>query len=382
MISVHRISKHFIPLALALMAIGPSATAARRPQLTEAFPALSFEQPLDFQSSPAFPDRVFIVEQGGSIWSVSLSQPGTRSLVVDLSGLVSRDGGERGLLGMAFHPNAAANGYFYVNYTRSSDGATVISRFTITPGSTTATTSSEVILLVVDQPFSNHNGGSLAFGRDGFLYIPLGDGGSGGDPQGNGQNLSALLGKILRIDVDSSAGGLQYAIPASNPYAGNSKGYRPEIFASGVRNPFKITFDSGTGKLWAADVGQNRLEEIDIIRRGKNYGWNRMEGNLCYPSGKPCKLKGLTLPIYTYGRNLGQSITGGYVYRGTSIKSLVGQYVYADFVTGRVWKLKYQNGRATNRLIADTDYNVSSFGVDQSKNLYLVSYDGRIFRFT
>lgn len=374
-----RLGRRILSAAICMLVMS-EALAQAKPRLIPAFAALSFDKPVDFQSTPAFPDRVFIVEQDGRIWAVSRTSPDSRTLVLDISNLLST-GGERGLLGLAFHPDAASNGYFFVNYTRAGDGATVISRFTISASTLTADVSSEAIFLTVDQPFENHNAGALAFGSDGFLYIPLGDGGSGGDPNGNGQNRTVLLGKILRIDINNAQDGLPYAIPPTNPFARNTKGFRKEIYASGMRNPFKISFDPQTRRLWAADVGQGRQEEIDIIKRGKNYGWNRMEGTLCYPSGKRCRLPGLELPIWTYNRSLGQSITGGYVYRGSQVPSIAGQYIYADFVSGRLWRLKMARGRITNRLIADTEHNISSFGLDQDNELYLVTYAGQIFRF-
>ena len=362
----------------------PAGFTPKKISLVEAFPAVSFTRPLDFQvPKGAFSDSVFIVEQGGRIRRIVNNSSSTQATVfLDVSDKISTEGAERGLLGLAFHPNFASNGFIFVNYTRLLDGATVISRFTLQSGASSIDSASEKVFLVIGQPFPNHNAGSLAFGRDGFLYIPLGDGGSAGDPLGNGQNKASYLGKILRIDIDRSEGDTAYAIPSSNPFKGNSKGFKQEIFAYGLRNPFKITFDKQTGLLWTGDVGQDRKEEIDIIRNGRNYGWNKVEGDLCYPSGKRCAPRGFEPPIKTYGHSLGASITGGYVYRGTAIASLKGAYVYADFISGNLWALKKVGDRYVNRLLSATGLNISSFGQDQSNELYIVGYNGKIYRLT
>lgn len=361
-----------------------TALAAPKFTLTQVFSNFTFERPLDFQKAPkAFADSVFIVEQGGKIFRVK--KDGSERLeVLNIANLISRSGSERGLLGLAFHPRFARNGFFFVNYTRESDGATVISRFTFPAGSTVADPASEKIFLVVAQPFANHNGGGLAFGFDKFLYIALGDGGSGGDPQNNAQNRQSLLGKILRIDVDKAEDGNQYAIPASNPYKGNKKGFLPEIFTYGMRNPFKISVDSKTGRIWAGDVGQGAFEEIDIIERGGNYGWKIIEGPVCYPSGESCAPRGFKKPVFSYPRSQGASVTGGYVYRGSALRSLKGKgaYIYGDFISGNIWYLTLNNGKARNRLIAESGLNVSSFGQDQRGEVYVVSYDGRVFKIT
>ena len=223
----------------------------------------------------------------------------------------------------------------------------------------------------------------MAFGPDGYLYIATGDGGSGGDPQNNSQNRSNLLGKILRIDVDSPQGGKNYGIPTDNPFAGNSDGHAEEIYAWGLRNPWRFSFDPETGRLWTGDVGQNRFEEVDIIEKGKNYGWRIMEGFACYNPPSGCDQTGLTLPVVEYGRDQGASITGGYVYHGGNVPELAGKYIYADFVTGKIWGLTYNSPTdLNNELLLNSGKNIASFGVDSNQELYICSFDGSIYRFT
>ena len=321
--------------------------------------------------------RLFIVEQGGRIRILSgdalLATP-----FLEISDRV-RSGGERGLLGLAFHPSYPANGRFFVNYTR--DGAngleTVVAEYAVSPENVNlAVKGSEEILLSFRQPFSNHNGGMLAFGPDGFLHIGTGDGGSGGDPQGNGQNLETLLGKILRIDVDS---GSPFAAPQDNPFVGKPGG--DEIWAYGLRNPWRFSFDRVTGRLMAGDVGQNRLEEIDIIVKGGNYGWNIMEGTLCFSPPSNCNPSGLIPPIHEYGRDLGISVTGGYVYRGPSAPSLWGKYLFADFGSGRLWALtEISPGQWQREQVLSTGLFISSFGEDESGEVYVVDHNGSVRR--
>jgi hypothetical protein len=232
----------------------------------------------------------------------------------------------------------------------------------------------------VGQPFGNHNGGQIRFGLDGFLYIALGDGGSGGDPQDNGEDLTTLLGSLLRIDVDNPSGGMNYGMPTDNPFVGNTEGARKEIYAYGLRNPWRFSFDPPTGTLWLADVGQGSLEEIDIIEAGGNYGWDIMEGTQCFEPSSGCNTDGLILPVHEYGRSLGQSVTGGFVYRGARVPGLIGQYVYADFVSGRIWA--YTEVTDTNVELLDTNLGISAFGVDEAQELYFTAFDGRIYRFT
>jgi len=257
----------------------------------------------------------------------------------------------------------------------------MIARYSVSPDNLNeALSESEFVLLEVNQPFANHNGGQIAFGADGYLYVGLGDGGSGGDPFGNGQNRATLLGRILRINVDSPSQGRNYSIPPDNPYAGNTLGYREEIYAHGFRNPWRFSFDSSTGRLWVGDVGQSQREEIDVVEKGKNYGWNIMEGSLSYSGGSQA---GLELPVWEYGRDEGISVIGGYVYRGSNMAGLSSKYVYGDHGSGRVWALQYSEGvMPMNTLLVDTDLNISSFGVDEQNKLYLCALEGKIYVLT
>lgn len=354
-------------------------------KLTDAFPALSFNMPIEFVSPRDGTNRNFVVAQRGKI-HVFLNSPTIKEskIFLDIESKVTA-GGERGLLGMAFHPDFKKNGYFYLNYTRNNSGLeTVISRFSVSKISPDlADVSSEEILLTFKQPFSNHNGGKVAFGNDGFLYIGVGDGGSGGDPQKNGQNRATLLGKILRINVNKRSGTLNYAIPADNPYKGNSQGFREEIFAYGIRNPWRFSFDKKTGDLWMGDVGQNKIEEINIIRNGGNYGWNVMEAEDCFGNAN-CNTANMILPVWSYrqGPQTGNSVTGGHVYRGKTKKLLQGKYVYGDYVTGNIWALTTSTGgKYTNALLIKHKGMISSFGEDANGELYICSYgDGKIYK--
>jgi glucose/arabinose dehydrogenase len=324
---------------------------------------------------------LYVVEQGGRISSLSGCQSGPSGTPwLDISDRVG-SGGERGLLGLAFHPEFESNGRFFVDYT-DLEGNSVISEFSAASGGT-VDSSAERLLLGVDQPFANHNGGMLAFGPDGYLYVGLGDGGSGGDPMGNGQNLGTLLGKILRIDVDS---GDPYGIPTDNPFQpGNDQGARPEIWDWGVRNPWRFSFDRESGGLFIGDVGQNQTEEIDVEPAGdggRNYGWNVMEGDHCYTAAT-CGQDGLTVPVATYSHDDGCSVTGGYVYRGTRYPSLVGQYFYADLCSGTVWSFDADAALAgepvTPQVFGHVDFAPSSFGEDESGELYIVDHEGSIY---
>lgn len=342
---------------------------------------VSFSRPLDLQNAGDGSNRIFIVEQGGKIWAVKPEESSDKSLFLDISDRIS-DGQEQGLLGLAFHPNFKQNGFFYVNYTEKGSASTVIARFTANQGLNTAEATTEQRLLTVEQPYPNHKGGALAFGNDGMLYFGLGDGGSAGDPLGNGQNRSTLLGDVMRIDVDNTSGSNNYAIPSDNPYVGNTQGFREEIFAYGFRNPFKLSFDKNTGKLWVGDVGQDSVEEIDIVESAGNYGWNITEGNQCYPPNKNCDKSGLKTPIDVLEREEAHSIIGGYVYRGSKVPKLLGKYIFADFVFGDVWKLAFDSSPAKRERIFETDMLISSLGVDEQSELYLLSFlDGKIYRF-
>ncbi len=351
-------------------------------QFIEAFGGETFEVPVAVRHAGDGSGTLFVVEKPGiiSMLSGNLDEP-TKEVFIDIQDKVNSQGGEQGLLGLAFHPDYINNGKFYVNYT--SEVGTVIESYSVNSvGSKLGDPESGEILLTIKQPFSNHNGGEIAFGEDGYLYIATGDGGSGGDPQGNGQNLESLLGKILRINVDSSNGSHTYTIPADNPFYKNKDGFREEIYAYGLRNPWRFSFDRETGKLWAADVGQNSVEEIDIIENGHNYGWNTMEGSLCFKPKQGCEQANLTSPVWEYNpESGGASITGGYVYRGKEIPSLVGKYIFADFVDGRIWTLSYDDAnRAVAEMLELKEFNITSFGEDEAGELYACLYDGRIVR--
>jgi glucose/arabinose dehydrogenase len=346
-----------------------------------AFPNLTFTRPVDFQFPNDQTHRLFVVEQAGVIY-VFPNDPSTntKKIFLDIKSKVDDGGNEEGLLGLAFHPNYKSNGFFYVNYTASNPNRTVISRFKVsTANPDQADAGSELVLLTYTQPYSNHNGGQVSFGPDGFLYIAVGDGGSGGDPQDNGQNKATFLGSILRIDVNKQENGKQYGIPPDNPFV-NTGNFKPEIFAYGLRNPWRFSFDSETKQLWTGDVGQNAYEEIDIIEKGGNYGWNVMEGKHCFSPSSGCTTTGLKLPVWEYDRSEGVSITGGFVYRGTLLKFLVGKYIYADYGSRKIWSLDVSKNPPVNTELYVGDFNISSFGIDEKNELYMCAFDGKIYK--
>jgi glucose/arabinose dehydrogenase len=347
---------------------------AGTPRLTTNTVASGLASPLDLQAPPGDRSRLFVVERGGRIRIVKSRQVlGTPFL--DLSGRIT-SGGERGLLGLAFHPRYAENGRFFVNYTNP-NGDTHISEFRVSSNPDAADAGSERILLTVDQPFANHNGGGLAFGGDGMLYAGLGDGGSGGDPLGNGQNLSTRLGKMLRLDVDRPG-----LVPPDNPFVATA-GAAPEIWAYGLRNPWRFSFDRGTGDLYIGDVGQDSFEEIDVETAprhgGQDYGWNVMEGTHCYNSAS-CSTAALTLPVFEYCHDAGCSVTGGVVYRGCRLPGYAGAYFYGDYCSAFVRSFRYQNGAVsderdwTNSLGQGLS-SISSFGVDAEGEIYILDLD-------
>jgi glucose/arabinose dehydrogenase len=338
--------------------------------------------PVDFEAPDDGSARIFLVQQSGSVRIVSggalLATP-----FLDISSKVNFDSGEQGLLGLAFHPNYSTSKRFYLNYDRLSGGQTqtVIAEYQASTDPNVADPASERILLTVNQPFTNHKGGQLAFGPDGFLYIALGDGGNGGDPLGNGQSLQTLLGKILRIDVDHVSTGLQYAIPADNPFVGGSG--LGEIWAYGFRNPWRFSFESGTGRLFAGDVGQDKFEEVDLVQKGLNYGWNVMEGSHCFNPPTGCNMTGLTSPIADYAHSEGVTVIGGYVYHGTAVPALAGAYVFGDFSNGKIWELTESSGTWTRTLLLSSGPGMSAFGRDAAGELYVVDYNGgSVFKIT
>ena len=344
-----------------------------------AFPALSLSRMVGMTYPPDGSDRLYVVLQPGRIvFFPNDREVDSAELFLDIRDRVNDRGEEEGLLGLAFDPQYADNGHLYVYYSASSPRRSVVSRFSVSADGR-ADPGSERVLLEVAQPFSNHNGGQIAFGPDGYLYIALGDGGSRGDPQGNGQDLGTLLGSILRIDVSTVDSTGAYAVPSDNPFVGHS-GARPEIWAYGLRNPWRFSFDRATGDLWTADVGQNRFEEVDIIRPGLNYGWNIMEGEECF-ARSDCDRTGLEIPVAEYGREDGCSVTGGYVYRGSSLPSLYGAYVYGDYCSGRIWALRHDGDEVTEHMqIVDSGLRIPSFAEDAAGELYVLSFDGTIYR--
>ncbi|MBX7043617.1 MAG: PQQ-dependent sugar dehydrogenase [Ignavibacteria bacterium] len=359
-----------------------SSIQAQPFEFVNAFPNVSFSSPLYVTHANDGSNRVFVVEKTGLIKVLPNDSNTTDSRVfLDLTNKIL-NGSERGLLGLAFHPNYSANGYFYVDYTRAGDGATIVSRFSrSTNDPNKADSLSELILLTISQPYSNHNGGIVFFGLDGYLHIGMGDGGSGGDPGNRAQNVDELLGKVLRINVDSASGGNNYSIPATNPFA--QGGGRPEIFTIGMRNPWRISVDATTGLIWCADVGQDAWEEVDLLEVGKNYGWRCYEGNATYNTSGCGPVANYTFPVKVY-QNIGSecSVTGGYVYRGQRRPELTGQYIYADYCSRKVWRLKYEGGTVTgDSLIATAPSSVYSFGTDQNNELYLCASNNIVYRF-
>ncbi|HEY8165105.1 MAG TPA: PQQ-dependent sugar dehydrogenase [Gemmatimonadaceae bacterium] len=337
-----------------------------------------FRSPV-YLTSPAGDPRLFVVEQGGTIRIIKNGRT-LETPFLDISSRV-KSGGEQGLLSMAFHPDYRNNGWFYVNFT-DNQGDTHVERFGVTRNPDVADRGSARLVLRIDQPYANHNGGLVMFGLDGMLYVGMGDGGSGGDPHGNGQNPRALLGKMLRINVSR---GEPYTIPVGNPFANGREG-APEIWATGMRNPWRFAFDSAEGTLYIADVGQNRIEEIDVVpasRAGLNYGWNIMEGADCYRR-EGCNRSGLQMPGLTYDHSGGAcTVIGGFVYRGRRIPSIAGHYFYSDYCAGWLKSFRYSDGRATDRRDWQMQSigNVVSFGEDAAGEMYIIAENGRVFRF-
>jgi len=335
--------------------------------------------------APGDASRWYVVEQSGTV-RVFDNDPNvaTSSVFVDLTARVDDGPSEAGLLGMAFHPDFASNGFVFLSYTRNLGTLeSVVARYTVSGSVLDA--SSEVILLTVAQPFGNHNGGHIAFGPDGFLYIGLGDGGGAGDPEENGQDTTTLLGSLLRIDVDQAA---PYAIPPGNPFAGNTEcvggvGLQPcpEIYAWGFRNPWRWSFDRQTGDLWVGDVGQNLWEEVDRVEAGLNYGWDEREGAHCFEPPADCSTASVD-PITEYGHDSGDgSITGGHVYRGTAFTALQGFYVFGDFISGRIRSVAATSVQGTlPDLLLDSPHNISSFAEGADGEVYVLSYGGRLYR--
>lgn len=367
----------------------PSPSAAREAapadggtpavRLAEAFGGRAFERPVEAGAWPG--GGMFVAEQDGRVF-VLQDGGGAAALLIDLRDRVSRRSNEEGLLSLAPEPGFGEHGRFWVWYSRSGlpggARATRLARFEAGPaaGPPRADPASELAALELRQPFPNHNGGAIRFGPGGMLYLGVGDGGASGDPLGHGQDRSTLFGSVIRIDVRGASADVPYAIPPDNPFADGADG-RPEIWAWGLRNPWRMAFDPATGALWAGDVGQDAREEIDVIERGANYGWSRIEGSACFGGGA-CDASDTVLPVAEYGRELGCSVTGGVVYRGEAVPALAGRYLFADFCSGRVWALPARGGAFAE--IAVSPRPVSSFGVDAAGEVYLLTFGGPALR--
>ena len=373
-------------------------------QAVRAFENLIFERPIVITHANDGSDRIFVAEQDGIV-KVFPNDPEVEEadvfLDIDERCRYRDDQNEEGLLGFAFHPNFKTNGQVFVYYTTASeDHTSFVSRFTLSKDSKNVVDpDSEEVLMKIAQPFWNHNGGTIVFGPDGFLYIGLGDGGSANDPNGNGQNLTTLLGSIMRIDVDNTQKGLKYAIPEDNPFInktitdrrGKKRKARPEIYAYGIRNVWRMAFDRETGTLWAADVGQDLWEEINIIAKGGNYGWNIREATHWFrPDGRDDAMSNLIDPVWEYHHDIGKSITGGSVYRGSKVPALVGKYVYGDYATGLIWALDHDGARtvANYSLTGITSPDgenvkllIMTFGEDQGGEIYFGTTYGQLYSF-
>jgi glucose/arabinose dehydrogenase len=354
------------------------------PQISAPDVASGFSSPVHITHAGDGSGRIFVVEQAGIIRIIKngniLPAP-----FLDITGRVLSTGSEQGLLSVAFPPGYSSKGYFYVNYTAiQGNGDTVVARYRISGDPNIADPNTEQILLTVDQPFANHNGGLLLFGPDGYLYIGMGDGGSGGDPLKNGQNPGTLLGKMLRIDSESNPGNAPYVIPPTNPFIQNPA-FLGEIWALGLRNPWRYSFDRQKGDIYIADVGQSSWEEVDFQSAssagGENYGWNIMEGNHCFLD-PACVTTDLILPVTEYDHSSGDcSITGGMVYRGQEFPGLQGIYLYGDFCTGRIWGLRRSGSAWETSLLLDSPFLISTFGEDEAGNIYVADYSsGTIYK--
>ena len=360
-------------------------------ELKLAFPNLVVNRPITICEAPDGTGRLFLVDQAGRLLILPKDRNGAEAQVFfDISDRKPYVDNEEGLLGFAFHPKYKSNGKFYVYYTQQNPRRSVVSEFKVSSDDASkADLKTERILMEIAQPYSNHNGGTTIFGPDGFLYIALGDGGAANDPQNNAQNLGRLLGKVLRIDVDSKSGDLAYGIPKDNPFVGQPEA-RPEVYAYGVRNPWRMSFDQKTGLLWTGDVGQNKWEEVDIITKGGNYGWRVREGFHSFDTNDVAKGPYIE-PLIEYPHNPawstnhlpGLSITGGFVYRGGKIPGLQGVYVYADYAMGTIWGLRYEDGK----VVADSPLhlhpkgvmpirNVTGFGQDSHGEIFIVTFEG------
>ena len=364
---------------LLLCATSTLAQSLAPRELERVFPDTPFDRPVFLTHAGDGSGRVFVVEQAGVIKVIDPGA-GTVRTFLDHSNIVNSGPSEAGLLGLAFHPDYVINGRVFLSYTWG-NLVSRVAEMSVSSDPDSLDASTERLLLQLEQPAGNHNGGQIDFGPDGMLYVGFGDGGASNDRFGNGQDPTTLLATILRLDVDRRDEGLEYAIPPDNPFAGNADGWRQEIWAWGLRNPWRFSFDRVTGDLWAGDVGQGRQEEIDLIRRGGNYGWSVQEGFECFRSST-CDDTGLEPPVLQYGRDAGVSVTGGYVYRGQRLGDLYGAYVYADFGSGHIWAIRHDGTAISDSArIVTSLANISSFGEDEAGELYVIGYGGSIYRF-
>jgi glucose/arabinose dehydrogenase len=353
--------------------------------LERAFPALNFRNPVLLLQAPGDSTRWFVVERGGQVLAFPNDAGAAPAPLKPVLRIAVNTAGEGGLLGMAFHPNYPVTPHAFLSYTRSGPDSdhpltSVVARFTSRDGGTTLDAASEDVLLTLDQPYANHNGGHIAFDSAGKLFIGFGDGGSGNDPLNYGQNLNVLFGKLLRIDVDAApAMGKRYAIPADNPFAAG--GGAPENFAWGLRNPWRWSFDRANGRLWLGDVGQSRWEEVNVIERGRNYGWRPCEGAHRRGGDAPCANPAYTDPVAEYDHGHGCSVTGGHVYRGARIPALAGAYLFGDFCSGTIWALRETGGGATVvEPVIRSGLSIVSFGQEHDGEVYVVDFSGTLQR--
>lgn len=379
-------------LTVAALALLSCRGASAAPAATLEVIAEGFERPVFVTSPPDGTGRLFVVEQTGTIRVLpSSAAPGGRpwtaksaEVFLDVTGLLHSSQGEMGLLGLAFHPQFKTNGQLFIAYT-AKGLKDAVARYRVDTQTGKVIASSAETILLLDDPAGNHNGGMLAFGPDGHLYVGTGDGGGGNDQFGNGRDMSSLLAKMLRIDVGGvdEARKKPYRVPPDNPFVGKP-GYAPEIWQVGLRNPWRYSFDRATGDLWIADVGQNRFEMVHFAPAGKggqDFGWSIVEASHCFRPKTGCDKSGLTLPVHEYPHPTGCSVTGGYVYRGKQVPALVGRYLFSDYCTGKLWSLKRApDGTVIHETLLDTKKQISSFGEDAAGEIYLVDHQGSILR--
>lgn len=378
-----------VALVLGVLALWGAPAAQAQSDIAEfeqVYQNIEFDFPLGIRFPDDGTNRVYVAEYRGVIKVLdNVADVQEASVFLDISERLSTSP-PGDFFAIEFHPDYAENGYFYVRYKLQNPHRTVLSRFSRSQDNPLeADIESEVVLLEIETPGNtqDHHGGDIAFGPDGYLYVPLGDGGTLYDEAGNAQDLSVLLGKVLRLDVDNPSGGLEYGIPPDNPFVGNDQGWREEIFAYGLRNPWRLTVDRATGDVWVGNVGESTWEEVEYIEAGKNYGWPIMEGPICAPFGPPdCDQEGLTPPVWAYSHDAGVSITGGYVYRGEAIPALRGKYVFADFASYRVWFIERDNPTSAELLLPE-QFNVTTFGEDLDGELYFTRFfGGKIYKIT